>query len=119
MSDRIYGIGANNFELQGKQWVSDFNKSSNQKYLEEFDPQISAPVDYFNWIPVGLINDLMDTGEPPSSLVVDNVSGFTYNEIQSALFQKPSDMAQFKGLLQAIRPSQSVQISQLFASYGY
>jgi hypothetical protein len=118
IADRIYGNGAENFQLQGKQWVSDANKSSNLKYLEEFDPNIGVPNDYFNWIPVGLINDLMDSQVDPLPMN-DNVSGFTYQEIQSVLAQKPSLLTQVKSLLKDIKPSQSIQIDQLFASYGY
>ena len=120
IANRMYGNGAQNFELQGKQWVSDASKSSNLKYLEEFDPNIGVPNDYFNWIPVGLINDLMDnTPDLFPSQVIDNVSGFTYQEIQSVLMQKPSLLSQVKSLLKDIRPSQSIEIDQLFASYGY
>lgn len=120
ITDRIYGSGAESFVLQGKQWTSTAGISSNLKYLEEFDPQIGVPSDYFNWIPVGLINDLIDnTPDLAPSPVIDNVSGFTYQEIQSVLFNRSSDMLQFKLSLQTIKPSQSVQIDQLFASYGY
>ena len=120
ISDRIYGNGAEAFNLQGKQWVSDVNKSSSLKYLEEFNPQIGAPADYFNWIPIGLINDLMDnTPDLSPSTVVDNVSGFTYQEIQSALYNKPSTLPEFKNNLKSVKPAQATQIDQLFLSYGY
>lgn len=118
LSDRIYGTGASDFQLQGKTWTSDINESSNKKYLEEFDPRIGAPQDYFNWIPVGLINDLIDSNIDPVA-VTDNVSGFTYSEIQSALYNKPSTVLEFKDLLKAIKPAQASQIDQLFFSYGY
>jgi hypothetical protein len=118
ISDRIYGTGAGNFELQGATWISDFSESSNMKFLEAFNPQSVPPFDYFSWIPVGLYNDLMDSNVDPS-IVVDNVSGFTYSEIQSALYNKPVSVSDFKTQLQAIKPAQSVQLDQLFASYGY
>ena len=118
VTDRFYSTESSDFSLQGKQWVSDFNRSSNLKYLEEFDPSITAPVDYFGWIPIGIINDLMDSNVDQAP-VVDNVSGFTYTEIQSALLNKPSTLLEFKNLLKNIKPSQSTQIDQLFTSYGY
>lgn len=118
IADRIYGIGASDFELQGTTWSSDFNKSSNSKYLEQFNPQIGPPNDYFNWIPVGLFNDLLDSDVDPAP-VVDNVSGFWYGAIESAFFIKPSSVSEFKSYLQQVIPSQSTQISQLFTSYGY
>lgn len=54
----------------------------------------------------------------PSS-VIDNVSGFTYSEIQSVYYLEPGTMAEFKNAVKAIRPSQAAAIDQLFASYGY
>jgi hypothetical protein len=117
IADRIYGAGATDFELQGKLWQS-ANTSSHLKYLEEFNPQITAPIDYFNWIPVGLINDLMDNNIDQNP-VVDNVSGFTYNELQTIYYNEPSTMQDFKTALKSVRPIQSLAIDQLFASYGY
>jgi hypothetical protein len=93
--------------------------SSSKKYLDLFDPSIGPPAEPFPWIPVGLINDLMDTST--DVFVVDNVSGFTYADIESAIQAQSSstNMTGFKASLKAIQPSQSVQIDQLFASYGY
>lgn len=118
VADRLYGTGAQEFNLQGKNWVSDANKSSHAKYLEEFDPTLRAPIDYFGWIPVGLINDLIDSDTDPFP-IVDNVSGFTYQEIQTALLGKPSSVNDFKNQLKSLKPGQSLQIDQLFSSYGY
>jgi len=118
LSDRIYGTSAETFELQAKTWTSDLSTSSNLKFIEEFNPKIFPPADYFHWIPVGIINDLMDTNNE-SSPVIDNVSGFTFHDIQTALFNKPTTMEQFKSLLKGISLNQSIQIDQLFASYGY
>lgn len=120
ISDRIYGSGASSFELQGKQWNSDIlGGSSSRKYLEGFDPTIGVPNDYFNWIPVGLITDLIDNSEPPTSIVNDNVSGFTYVNIQYALYQKPANIPALKGILKTLHPSQSTALDNLFTSYGY
>jgi hypothetical protein len=51
--------------------------------------------------------------------IVDNVSGFSFHDIQIALQNKPTTMVQFKSDLKALSPSQAVQIDQLFTSYGY
>ena len=120
IADRVFASGQADFELQGKNWASSGGVSSSKKYLELFDPSISAPAEKFPWIPVGLINDLMDSSPDPF-WVVDNVSGFTYAEIKSAIQNVSSytEMADFKALLKAIKPAQGVQIDQLFASYGY
>lgn len=118
LSNRIYEISAENFELQGKTWASDLSISSNLKFLEGFDPNVAVADDYFRWIPVGLINDLMDSNNEAFP-VNNNVSGFTFSDIQIALYNKPTTMEQFKSHLRAIYPSQTTQINQLFASYGY
>jgi hypothetical protein len=95
LSDRIYDISAETFQLQGKTWTSNLSTSSNLKFLEEFNPNILAPADYFHWIPVGIINDLMDINNE-SFPIVDNVSGFSFHDIQIALQNKPTTMVQFK-----------------------
>lgn len=111
-------MGRIHFALQGTTWFSSGGISSSSKYLEGFDPSIGVPYDYFNWIPVGLINDLMDNIPDPAP-VVDNVSGFTYSEIQSVYYLEPDLMSSFKIALKNIKPSQATAIDQLFASYGY
>lgn len=118
IADRFFKWGEYNFVLQGKTWFSSGGISSSSKYLEGFDPSIGVPYDYFNWIPVGLINDLMDNQTDPFP-INDNVSGFTYSEIQSVYYSELETMADFKNAFKSIRPSQSIAIDQLFASYGY
>ncbi len=118
IANRVFGWGEYNFVLQGKTWFSGGGISSSAKYLESFDPTIGQPSDYFNWIPIGLINDLMDNIPDPFP-IVDNVSGFTYSEIQSVYYLEPDLMSSFKIALKNIKPSQATAIDQLFASYGY
>ena len=94
MATRIYGGGEYLFQLQGKTWSSSGGISSSSKYLEGFDPNIGPPAEPFKWIPVGLINDLMDSNTDVA--VVDNVSGFTYANIQAAYYAEPTTMVAFK-----------------------
>ena len=61
ISNIIYGWGEDNFVLQGKTWASSGNVGSSAQYLEGFDPNIGPPYEMFKWIPIGLINDLIDT----------------------------------------------------------
>ncbi len=117
IANNVFGYGENSFVLQGKTWTSGAGVSSSSKYLEQFDPSIGSPNDPLNWIPVGLINDLMDNNV--DQFVVDNVNGFTYSEIQAAYYTEPGTMLDFKNALKAIRPVQSAAIDQLFLSYGY
>jgi len=118
IANQFFGWGETSFEQQGKTWTSTISLSSSEKYLEEFDPSIVGPADYLHWIPVGLINDLMDNNSDPNP-IIDNVSGFTYLDIQNAYYTEPLTMLDFKNALKAIKPTQSTAIDQLFTSYGY
>jgi hypothetical protein len=117
--DYSYGTGAEPFKLQNIEWQSTATQSSSKRFLEGFNPTPINPTDdYFNWIPVGLINDLMDTNNE-SFPVNDNVSGFTYNNLFSVLSTHPTTMLQFKNSAIGILPGQATQINNLFTSYGY
>lgn len=117
MANKIYGANESSFQLQGKTWISSGGVSSSAKYLEGFSPKITEPYELFRWIPVGLINDLMDT--QPEAVVVDNVSGFSYSDIQAAYYGEPGTMAALKAALRSMKPSQASAIDLLFAGYGY
>jgi hypothetical protein len=99
IATRIYGGSEYSFQLQGKTWASSGGSSSSNKYLEGFDPTIGPPAEPFKWLPVGLINDLMDTSVDPFP-VTDNVSGFTYANIQAAYYTEPTTMLAFKKCLE-------------------
>jgi hypothetical protein len=117
--DYSFGSSAESFKLQNVEWQSDFSASSSKKYLEGFAPNPTVPTsDYFSWIPVGLINDLIDTNNE-SFPVSDQVSGFTNLDILNVLVQEPSTMQEFKNRVIALKPNLSMQINLLFSSYGY
>ena len=83
--------------------------------LDTFGP--GKVIHEFKWIPVGLINDLIDNVSDP--FLIDNVSGFTYGNIQAAYYTEPTTMLAFKTALKNIKPTQAAAIDQLFAAYGY
>jgi hypothetical protein len=118
IANQVFGSSEYNFALQGKTWYSGGGISSSSKYLEEFDPNVPFSNDPLRWIPVGLINDLIDSNNETFP-VNDNVSGFTYAEIQAAYYTEPLTMLEFKNALKAIKPAQAVAIDQLFTSYVY
>lgn len=118
IADKAYGTNSQHFELQGKNWISNTSTSSHSSYLELFDPNVIVPDDYFSWIPVGLLTDLIDNSNEQTP-VLDNVAGFSYYEIQLAYYTKPTTILDFKNALKSLKPSQSVAIDQLFTSYGY
>ena len=86
--------------------------------LEYFKPTL--PSDPFKWIPKGLMENLMDNGEPLQTLVNDQVSGFTIAQIFSALQIDVTKLSQYKAkLLLQNNYGQQTQINNLFISYGY
>ena len=90
---------------------------------EAFNPNLTA--DPFRWIPKGLIQDLMDNGEPAVTLVNDQVSGFTISQIFASFQTDVITVQQYKARLitqnpnTVTNPNLSFQISNLFASYNY
>ncbi len=72
------------------------------------------------WIPFGAPHDLRDVGEPPSTGVIDYVSGYTINGI---FRDYTSNTTTVQGLKQNIlnqnSNSQAAQVNQLITSYGW
>lgn len=117
--DNSYGNGAEIFKLQNTIWQSTASASSSKLFLEGFNPNpVNITDDYFSWIPVGLINDLMDTNIDLVG-VTDFVSGLTYNNLYSIMLSQPKTMEEFRNAVINILPGQATQINDLFTSYGY
>ena len=72
------------------------------------------------WIPIGLPHDLIDVGEPASTGVVDNVSGYS---IQGLFNGYQPGVTTVQGLRQEILNrngnSQAAQVNALVTSYRY
>lgn len=87
--------------------------------LEFYIPTLSS--DPFHWIPKGLMEDLIDNGEPVQfTQVNDLVLGLTTSQIFSALQSDVTTVSQYKTrLLQQIGNGQLNNINNLFTSYGY
>ncbi|MBS1610943.1 MAG: hypothetical protein JSS70_19750 [Bacteroidetes bacterium] len=87
--------------------------------LENFNPNLAG--DPFRWIPKGLMEDLRDNSvEPSSTLVNDQVSGYTVEQIFGALKSDVSSVQSYQSrLLQLYGNTQLSQILKLFISYGY
>ena len=88
--------------------------------LENWNPNYNNG-DFFRWIPKGLMEDMMDGGiEPQASGVVDNVSGFTIQELFNGLQSDVISPQNYRDrLIQQNLNNQSTQISQLFSQYNY
>lgn len=72
------------------------------------------------WIPYGMYYDLTDSGEPLSTLVIDNVNAYTPGMIFTSLWSDVVTVNQFRNdLLFRSGNIQSAQVNQLVQSYGY
>lgn len=79
----------------------------------------------FRWIPEGLYYDLIDNRNDwlvvnPTVQIVDEVNGYTNQQSFNALDNDVRSMPQFRiRLLLENGNNQSVQVTNLFAEYGY
>lgn len=75
---------------------------------------------YEGWIPWGMLHDLTDTGEPASTLISDQVSGYTIGGIFRG-FHSGSDnpIALRNAILVHNGNSQATQVNNLVSSYGW
>lgn len=86
--------------------------------LENQKPSNTSISNY--WIPKGLYYDLVDSGEPTSTGVIDNVNAYTPAMIFQSLNSNVLTVAQFKSdLLNRQNNLQSTQVNQLVQGYGY
>lgn len=120
LADQRYGYHSSP-QYQQQMWYYNNSPisglSSHLNLLENFDPNnINDP---FHWIPQGLMYDLMDIGNEGIP-VIDNVSGFTIQQLFSPLQSDVYTLQQYKDRLQQQNPgNQTTQITDLFAQYGY
>jgi hypothetical protein len=71
-------------------------------------------------IPYGMYYYLTDSGEPLSTLVIDNVNAYTPGMIFTSLWSDVVTVTQFRNdLLSRNGNVQSAQVNQLVQSYGY
>lgn len=101
------GIGRNNNDIPGS--------SSHIVALENFDPNI--PTDPFNWIPRGLMRDLMDDTRF-ETIINDQVLGFTISQLSNALQADIASPQQYRDrLLQ--QNGNNPQLPILFTEYRF
>jgi hypothetical protein len=97
--------------------------NSNLNLLEDFDP--NRVVDPFRWIPQGLYYDMIDVRNdavtPPIRITVtDEVSLFTNLQLFAPLQSDVTSLQQYRLRLQQQNTgNQTIQITNLFAQYGY
>jgi hypothetical protein len=99
--------------------------SSHWNYLEDYSPNLSANLNPFRWIPEGLYYDMFDDRNDVMAIplrvdVDDQVSNYTDQQFFNALDNDVKSMPQYRNrLLQENGNNQQVQVTNLFAAYGY
>lgn len=107
------GNGFNNNDISGL--------SSQLVALENFNPNFS--LDPFNWIPRGLMRNLMDDRNDAFFGIVNlnvQVLGYTTQQLINALQFDVNSPQQYRDrLLQKSGNNQGAQVTNLFQLYGY
>jgi hypothetical protein len=123
LADQRYGIHAYN-EYEGQiGYGQGPNIHTEIEVLENWDPNYID--DPFNWIPKGLMEDLMDNTPGETFPVTDNASGLTISQLFNALQSDVTSVPQYRARIISqnpnppSNPNQSTQITNLFAQYHY
>ena len=124
LADQRYGVNAScQIEQNGSPYYYcnyNFTGHPHIDVLENFIPNLQS--DPFKWIPKGLMYDLIDNAENFTVTGVnDQVSGYTIQQIFSALQSNVSTIAQYKARLLSQNPTNptNTYLNSLFTSYGY
>ena len=122
LADQRYGIHAYCEHEGGQQYkyCPDLFNHPNIDVLEYYVPSYST--DPFHWIPKGLMEDLMDNGEPTfNTSVNDQVSGYTISQLFGALQSDVTSIPQYEARLLQQNPSNPTNpyINALFSYYGF
>jgi hypothetical protein len=125
----VYGINFSSEQFeQGQNYTNGFpvaTLSSHLNLLEDFDPTRPIILDPFRWIPQGLYYDLFDDRNdiniiPPRVLIDDQVSNYTNLQFFNALDADINSLPAYRvRLLLENGNNQGVQVTNLFAAYGY
>lgn len=98
----------NNFSI-GETWIS---------YIENFEPNISSGT--WNWIPDGVMHDLLDGGEPGFTDVFDKVYGYSIQQCYGSLDPDIITVQSYKNrFILESGSAQQDNIHSLFKTYGY
>ena len=128
LADRVYGINFSSNQAEQGQTYTNGNPvatlSSHLNLLEDFDPgRLNDP---FRWIPQGLYYDMIDDRNdltavvPPRVLIDDQVLNYTNLQFFNALDADINSLPAYRvRLLQENGNNQGVQVTDLFAAYGY
>lgn len=127
LADRVYGINFSSDQVeQGQTYTNGFpvgTLSSHLNLLEDFHPgRFNDP---FRWIPQGVYYDMIDDRNDlivpfPRVLINDEVLNYTNLQFFNALDADINSLPAYRvRLLQENGNNQGVQVTNLFAAYGY
>lgn len=125
LADKEYGVTySGNTQEQGNTYSNNYplyGLSSHLNLLEDFSPY--RTYDPFYWIPQGVFYDLNDNRNDfqfNPSMVNDNVSGYTNQQMFNAFNSNITDLQGYRtNLLQQNGNNQSAEVINLFNQYGY
>jgi hypothetical protein len=116
LADQRYGIHAYN-EYEGQiGYGQGPGVNTEIEVIENWNPNYSY--DSFNWIPKGLMEDMMDNTNE-NYPVIDGIGGFTISQLFAALQSDVTTLQQYKARLITQNPTQSTQINNIFGQYHY
>jgi hypothetical protein len=85
-------------------------------YIEKFNPNSGS----FGWMPEGVFHDLTDVGEPTTTNVTDNVSGYSISQCFGSMDVDIVSVSGYKSrFISEYGSAQQSNINNLFKSYGY
>jgi hypothetical protein len=127
LTNRKYGAASGGFDEQGNTYMNNSpvaGLSSNLNLLEDFNPRRTVE-DPFYWIPQGLFYDLMDNRNdfnavPQRVPIIDNVFGFTNQQLFNALDADISNLPAYRSrLLNENANNQAAGVTTIFQFYEY
>ncbi len=121
LADQTYGVNGSSTSEDQYSYTYDGTTHIHIAVLENWNPNLSS--DPFNWIPKGLMEDMIDI-TPNESIVNDQVSGFTISELFAALQNDVTTVQQYHTRLITQNPTLPnnttvAQLTALFTSYNY
>ena len=118
LADQRYGTSASSqIEQPGNTFFTGGGAHPHIDVLEAFNPNLTS--DPFNWIPKGLMEDLIDATNETNP-ITDNVSGFTISQLFNALQSDVTTLQLYRARIISQNPSIStINITNLFGQYHY
>ncbi|MBL7873883.1 MAG: hypothetical protein JNM78_19875 [Cyclobacteriaceae bacterium] len=112
----------NRTKYSSNQAIFNFERDflENQKRSDTYSIRQVSSTLYEGWIPWGMLHDLTDTGEPTTTLINDQVNGYTLAGIFRGFHSGSTTVQELKNAILVNNSNlQSTQVNTLVTSYGY